>query len=282
VSDVFGRELPAPAKLEKPSGPIKVGGKEIRFRLLQTRLFVLVVGLMGVCFVSGLYYGIFEVHWWIPFTHVSLFYNKPWWDHEIWKVAWWTDGAWRHGERDLNEGLVCLLLGLKALSVKWENHYDETTGVLTVAWRFIASLILGEALILAALWISTFGVLMARHKSFSVHYAEFSASYLQYVYITAGLAIGLVVNLLVWKPAGRTIQRWLAEFSAGWWYRTGRMPIWIRFALTTPELRERTVYLFIAGVVEQARGLWIRWVFPWFVLFFLAVMGWGIYARWFA
>ena len=269
------------AVLPPPPKDIHVGGHKIHFRFLQTRAWVLIMGIAGVCFVSGVYYALTQVHWfWWP-GH-SLFYLKPGWDHLVHRT-WWTDGTWRHGVRNIGEGLVALLLGLKALSASWKKHYSERLGGFDVFMRFIASLVLGMAIILASLWVVTFGVAMIRHGSLSVNYVKPAGKYIEYAYIAIGVAVGFVVTFLTWKPAGRMIQRYLAEFSASWWYRHNRMPLWIRLPLTSPELRERTVYLFTwQGAGERARGLWITYVFPFAVVVFLGFLGTGVFARWFA
>jgi hypothetical protein len=268
----------APARqITEPPKHIQVGGRDIRFAFLQNKAWLVIGGFMCVMAVSGVYFAILQVHWyWWP-GH-SLFFLKTWWDH-LFHYTWWTGGLWRHGVRNDVEGEIALLIGIKALAGSWRKYWDEHTSDLELVLRAIASLIVGAALIVASLWIATFGIAMIKHRSLHVHYVTPPAKITEYIYIAIGLIVGWIVTKLVWRRAGTAIQRYLAEQSVAWWGRLNRMPVWIYLPLTPPALRQEVSWIFGESVPCRKHAFWVAWLLPFMAPVFIGFMVVGILAR---
>jgi hypothetical protein len=267
-----------------PPKHIQVGGQDIRFAFLQNKAWLVIGGYMCVLAVSGAYFAATQVHYYYWPGHSAYYWPghqlsfKTGWDSLIHK-PFWEDGTWRHGVRNVGEGVAALLIGVKALAGAWRKYYAERVSDLELVLRAIATLIVGIGLIIGALWIATFGVAMIQHRSFHVHYETPPAKTAEYIYIAIGLVVGLIVSKLVWRRAGTAIQRYLAEQSVAWWERLNRMPVWIYLPLTPPALRQEVSWIFGESVPCRKHAFWVAWLLPFMAPAFLGFMVIGFLAR---
>jgi hypothetical protein len=264
-----------------PAAPVKeatIDGHEIHLVTVQRYAWRIIGGLLAVLAVSGLYYALTQVHYYYWPGH-TLFYLKPGWDG-LFKQAWWpTD---RHFTRNNIEGIVAApAVTIAALS--WRKHWDED---LASSWevvgRLLAYFVVAACGLIIAEWFVTFGYAMIAHQSTHVHYVTPTSRLAE----IEGFVIGFVAGQLarpIWKPAARTLHFRLCEPSVNLWRRTRRPPLWVLLPMIPPTARTRIAWMFYARVATglgQAR--WAKWLLPVVCLIVVALIGTGIYARYFA
>jgi hypothetical protein len=243
------------------SEAVLLTGGEVHGRLVQSLYWSVAAALLGAAFVSGLYDGILQVHWyiWIGGFHVELFNLKYGWDHLL-PYNWWP--LYRHAAfRDIAAPAVATM-AVKTLLAgrKWWNKRVSNLRLLTSP---LVVVFLTLALGVLGVWLTDFAFPAAwaavasavRHPGFKVsaHFlGKASASQ-----IILGILIGQVVHRY-WAPVGATLQgatldrevdrkqeivtragidmkRAIQIDNAGWHIT----PAWVRLPLSPPVIRER-------------------------------------------
>lgn len=274
VSDL--REgLRDPAQAEHPTPPkhIEVNGHKIHLRMVQQIIWLGILGYIAICVVSALYYGITQVDYGtIAGHHIWL---KPHWDNLLHNV-WW--GLWRHGYRNMMEGVVAVPLAKSLLGSGWKKRPFLRLSTPKLALRMVEILVEGLVLITAGLWVASFGVAMLLHHSTHVAFITPSPRIVELEYFVIGLVIGQVIHRR-WRAAGNTIQLFFVEKGASFARNTGRLPVWVRRPLQPPVMRERVAWTVDANVPVHEHGKWIRVVAPAFLAINFLLFVWGVYVR---
>lgn len=184
-------------------------GDRVHGRFVQSLYWSVAAGLLGAAFVSGLYDGILQVHWYIHIGdfHLELFNLKYGWDH-LFPYNWWPD--YRHASfRDIAAPAVAtmaaktLLAGRKWWGVRVSN-LRLLTSPLVVIFLTLGLGVLG-------VWLTDFAFPAAwawacsglGHPGFKVS-AHFLGT-LSASQIILGVVIGQVVHRY-WAPVGATLQ----------------------------------------------------------------------------
>lgn len=231
---------------------IKVNGKYIRARGLQTFIWAGLAGVFGAAMVAGWYFNLLQVNWHV---HIGSFYYS--WDH---LKLWWDNGmgfihskSWvlyRHPYRDMGEPAVAIMAVHTYLAPRKYWNVRVSTARL-IATPFIL-LILALALITGAVWLLDFGLphLWANAPVPARGWETFFF----------GLIIGQILQR-VWGPAGATINGNLIDRSVD---KNGTyIPRWVRWPETAPIVRERWSWMQAHNMTRIIRaGLpkWVMWL----------------------
>ena len=198
-----------------------VNGKKIHFRREQMFLWGTILGLLGAGFFAGIY-------WWFLQQKYGNVSAKLWWDNGmgIFHSRSWV--FYRHGERDRLEpagatlGILAFLFGVRQNS-KAKLHsplFLAVTGVLLLAFAAAAAA--------AETWLIYFEAPAVNHHH----------PLLTWQTTVLSLVLGIILGKILhygWMPAAATIQYHLLEGPLS----KGRTPIWVRYPLAPPTLRER-------------------------------------------
>lgn len=226
----------------KPA-PIAVSdGKPIRFRLIQSVLWGVVVAACGAALVAGLYFNILQVNWHIAFGHFhhQFFYLKSWWDGtapyhggmgNLITSPNWT--LYRHGIRDLGEPALATI-AVKTLLAK-RSTWKKRCGPVSLVVRLILVAAVTIALAVGGIWAINFGL----PKFYAVPAWVVKASLEQ---LALGIVIGQIVHR-VWAPAGATLQGYFIDRSVERSVGSGRIPLWVRLPIAPVQVRERFALL---------------------------------------
>lgn len=251
------RKLPEP--IDMPNG------RPARARLLQTIVWIAVVGACAAALVAGIYYCLIEVNW-------HIFYLKPWWDGTapyhgglgglIRSPSWMF---YRHGYRDQGEPeLAFLVVGtLIAPRKTWTTRAPW--------WYMILAPVLLAALsalcITGLVWLLDFGIPQWAGVHALNHWWLFLGT------LVGGFAIGHIVKP-IWRPVGATINGWFVNWSVGEYmlrrHRRDRTkgplkaPVWVQHWYTAPlPLRERWMKtLKYRSALRPMLPLWKRRFIP--------------------
>jgi hypothetical protein len=219
----------------------EVNGKLIRLWWPQMIIWSAAAAFAGAALVAGIYFLVLQVDWHVHIGPVrfQIFDLKQWWDGSgAWasrggmgfvKSAAWPD--YRHlAFRDLAEPAIATM-AVKTLLAKskWWNTR-------VASWRLAATplilLALTFALGLGATWILDFGLPEAGRHLFHAPAATWEV-------VIAGIIIGQVLHR-IWAPAGATFQGSIVDrLVARARQAGGAIPVWVRWPLTPPVIRER-------------------------------------------
>lgn len=236
--------------------PILIQGKRIKFEFAQSLAWGLLLGLIIALIPAGVYFGVLEVHWYLPIGPEWLrhgFYLKHWWDSGMarWIVpGFFATNTWplyRHGWRDLMEPAVATFGVKTAMAKRWERK-DTRLGPVHLAVRVLAVFVLSTALVLAGIWLLDFGAPNAWHALGLPLINLGPLGKFSIGQLALGIVVGLVVHS-VWAPAGSTLQGTIVDRVVGT-IRVRRerrdtpdwLPVWVRRNWSPPPLRKRIAY----------------------------------------
>jgi hypothetical protein len=275
------------ATATQPSTPdvprhIKVNGHRIHLRIVQQLIWTFAAATAGAYIISALYYLITQVHW-TSGGHTVL-YLKPGWDG-LFKTAWWPVA--RHGLRDVYEGVLATLL-VKSLMANWKRKNLDEVG----AFRLITAplLIIGAALpiVLLGIWVVNFAGPWVWHHTvghrivhLAVHLPSWLDTYLStwnWQPLVIGIIAGLVVHRL-YRPIGNTVQLYFIERAVNRARATGSIPVWVRYPLTPPVVRERFAWMMEADIPVEKHGAWVDIVTPVMTAIFILLAIYGAFIR---
>lgn len=221
---------------------IPVNGHPIKFRFAQQVIWTYLLTTIAVAAVAAVYYLLFEVKYSIG-GH-TLVYLKPGWDGLI-KKPWWPVA--RHNYRNIGEGVVAAWL-VKTLITDWRKHPEQRLSVRRMVILFVLLVEAAFVLVTAGIYLLDFAGPNAWHHFFHHHHlhttvtmpgwlATWLAQYNWPALITGAVA-GQILHRL-WRPIGSTINLILLEHAAVKADKKGREPVWVRWPLMPPNVRER-------------------------------------------
>ncbi len=210
--------------------PVPLG--DIEHEKLQMRGQIITAGVLIGLIVSGLYFGIIQVHWYLPF-------GPGWLQHGFWLKHGWDDttGAWlsqhtwfinkgnwvwyRHNVRDL--GIPSLAI-FGVMSIFTAANYS---GKQYRGWRLLLSLVLFFAVFVVMVCAGTWlGLLAINHPG---HVGSFFAAHDFILWVTLGIIMSQVLHRL-FGPVGASLQgKWVELAVDNWWRKGGgEYPAWVR------------------------------------------------------
>lgn len=210
---------------EKPAKvSLATTGKFVRFRWGQMLLWSTVAGACFAAVVAGAYYLVLETNW-------GAFYLKGWWDHQAFDnlISRATWPRYRHAAyRDQLEPAAAVM-GVMTLLAK-PKWWAVRVGAARLAVTPLVLLALAIVLSMSGVWLLDFGLQHVWHAAPSP--ARIWET------LVVGVLIGRVLHR-VWAPVGATIQGQLIDGPVIRSRRRGRFPLWVRYPLAPPVLRER-------------------------------------------
>jgi hypothetical protein len=215
--------------------------------------WTVVTGACGAALIAGIYFNVFQVDW-------HAFDLKNWWDGGM---GVFTSPSWalyRHGERDLLEPALFIMAGKTLLA------RPKYWGAQVATWRLALTpvVLVAAAAGLAAggIWLLDFGLPRLWHALLGGYRvtAPPVISHSSWQEIVLGLAIGLVLHPL-WAPVGATLQGHYLRTAATRAHARGGTPLWVRYPLAPPVVRERYESLrdTYDTVVDDGGGALRRW-----------------------
>lgn len=250
-------------------------GDWVHGRLVQSVYWSAAAALLGAAFVSGLYDGILQVHWYVHVGsfYLELFNLKYGWDH-LFPYNWWP--LYRHAAfRDIAAPAVATM-AVKTLlaSRKW---WDKRVGNARLLTAPLVVVVLTLGLGVLGVWLTDFAFPAVwawacselGHPGFKVS-ARFLGT-LSASQIILGIVIGQVVHRY-WAPVGATLQgasldravdrrqaivgaagvstdEALRIDAAGWRI----VPAWVRLPLSPPVIRERFAEMWRGNAAVKIR-----------------------------
>lgn len=203
---------------------IKVNGKPVKFRFVQSAIHGAIIGFLGALLFAGVYFALIEIPWHINLLglHTGTSLIKSWWDGGMGFIHSGNWYLYRHAIRNDGEPAAFALFGsMLAAPPKYWGRKLPT-------WRLFLTppllLVVTGALIVAG----TYAI---------VHWAPSDWSY-----ATLSLILGLVIGVAMrplWKPVGAVLQGFLVDHEVDVSRATGRTPLWVRTPLGPPSMRER-------------------------------------------
>ncbi len=265
---------------------IKVNGHRIHQRLVQQLIWSFAAATAGAYIISALYYLITQVHW-TSDGHTVL-YLKPGWDGLL-NTGWWPVA--RHDLRDVYEGVLATLL-VKSLMANWKRKNLEEVGAFRLITAPLLIIVAALPIVIVGIWAVNFAGPWVWHHTVGhrvVHLAVHLPSWLD-TYLSAwnwqpliiGIIAGLVVHRL-YRPVGNTVQLYFIERAVTRARATGTTPVWVRYPLTPPVVRERFAWMIDSEIQVERHGAWIRIVAPVMTGVFILLALYGAFIRlWFA
>lgn len=209
-----------------------VSGKPVEFRFPQMLAWGIIAGLLGACFVAGLYYALWQVDWYVHIgsVHFQVFYLKKVWDAGTWWPSWLGHWAiYRHATfRNLLEPEVAIM-AVGTLLAKPTSWADRCGKIRLLTAPFI---LVGLAIVLntAGTWLLNFG-LPANARTI-VNWQSAGT-------LALGFAIGHFILRPFWAPVGALLQGDRIDASVGFARKYHRVPLWETYPLMPPVIRER-------------------------------------------
>jgi len=271
-------------------------GENVRFRFVQMTYWGIAAGFVGACAIAGVYFGLFEVYWHMPFGWFGVHGGgslKTWWDGLFSGPVW---PAFRHAAfRDIPEP-VFALLAVQTLLAKDKYKPVSTRRVIVSPVVIVfATFALGAL----SVWLVDFAlpdlwhwaVSAQGHPHWKLEHSAWLGRWSAGVILPAFI-IKRVVQAY-WAPVGATLQGGLldrsidrkqsivsdcgvspataVEFDLKGWHI---IPWVIRLPLTPPVMRERFSKLWRSNTevsVRNAHGRAVAFVCA--VVFVLVVIG---------
>lgn len=211
-------------------------GGHVHFRRTQMLLWSVVAAVLGAGFIAGLYYLVLEMHWYVHIgaLHWNGFTLKNWWDNLSSSPNWAT---YRHTAfRDIPESAFATM-GVLTLLVK-PKWWETKVGTLRLATAPVVLILSTFAMGLAGTWLLHFG-LPEGARTFLAHGQAGN--------LILGFLIGRILHRF-WAPVGATIQSKLLGRTVTASYRRKSIPVWVRYPLTPPVVRERFSKIYTESV----------------------------------
>jgi hypothetical protein len=239
-----------------PPVRIPVNGKPVRLRAAQMLAWSAAAGACGAALVAGLYFLVLQVNWHVHIGSVQfrIFYLKPWFDGGmgIFRSASWV--LYRHGERDLLEPAAAVM-GVMTLLAK-PKWWGVRAGPVRLVTAPLVLLAVAVALAAGGVWLLDFGLPHAWHSALGSYRVTAPGwiSHSSWQNFVLGFLIGRVLHR-IWAPVGATIQGYQIDKAVD---RTrlrhdGRRPLWVRWPLMAPVVRERFAWIMAHDTEVQER-----------------------------
>lgn len=265
---------------------INVNGHRIRLRMAQQLIWSFAAATAGAYIISALYYLITQVHW-TSGGHTVLFLKHDW-DHLI-DTTWWRLA--RHDVRDVYEGVLATLF-VKSLMANWKKAHGTRAGAVRLITAPLLIIVAALPIVVAGIWVLHFAgpwlwhhTLHHRVLRLSFHLPAWLDTYLStwnWQPEVIGVIAGLVVHRL-YRPVGNTVQLFFIERAVTRARNTGNVPVWVRYPLTPPVVRERFSWMMENDIPAEKRGIWVSIITPLMTLIFLLLAIYGGFIRlWFA
>lgn len=256
--------------LAKPEHKL-LTGENVRFRFVQMTVWGIAAGFVGACVIAGVYFGLFEVSWHMPFGWFGVhgsFTLKSWWDGLFGGTPVWA--AFRHAAfRDIPEP-VFALLAVQTLLAKDKGIPPVSTRKIIVAPVVIvfATFAMGALSVwlvdfaLPALW--HWAVSAQGHPDWKLEHSAWLGRWSVGVLLPAFIIKRIVQTY--WAPIGATLQGFMldisidrkqsiandcgvspmkaVEFDQKGWHL---IPWMVRLPLTPPVFRERFAKMWRAN-----------------------------------
>lgn len=218
-------------------------GTMVRFRFIQSTAWATVAGLLGACFIAGLYWLLLQQHWYVhlgTFNHGSGL--KSQWD-TLFTASSWPD--YRHALRDLGEPAVAVM-GVRTLLAK-PGYWNVRVGRARLLIAPLVLLAILVALAAGGTWLLDFGgpaawahlATVAGHPGFNLDGAFAWAGRASLGHLALGFVIGQALHRY-WAPIGATLQGFLIDRAVDRAKAPGgTIPLWEKLPLAPPVLRER-------------------------------------------
>ena len=239
-------------------------GHRIHLRKTQMLLWGIVAGVLGASFVAGLYYGILQANW-------HIFWLKPWWDGLFHGASWWP--VYRHTAfRDIPEPAFAVM-GIMTLLAK-PKYWDKKVSTIRLVTTPFVLIVLTFALGIAGTWLLNFGLPEHARSVLAWHSVG---------NLLLGFAIAHGLRFL-WAPVGATFQGHLIEAQVNKASAKGRVPLWVRWPLSPPVIRQRFSKLYTKrdGVQLYDKTDSHRWLVPLMSIVFTLVTALGIAGHYWA
>ena len=261
---------------------IEVNGHRIRLLLVQQLIWSFAAATAGAYIISALYYLITQVHW-TSGGHTVL-YLKPGWDGLL-STAWWPLA--RHDLRDVYEGVLATLL-VKSLMANWKRKNLDEVGAFRLITAPLLIIVAALPIVIVGIWVVNFAGPWVWHHAIGhrvVHLAVHLPSWLD-TYLSTwnwqplliGIIAGLVVHRL-YRPVGNTVQLYFIERAVTRARATGSTPVWVRYPLTPPVVRERFAWIMESDTSVEKHGAWVRIVTPVMTSIFILLAIYGAFIR---
>jgi hypothetical protein len=242
------RIFPAAKKTE----PVLIDGKPIAHRTLQKYLWPAGVGLILGLVISGLYFGLTQVNWYI---HIGSFYRHLFWLKRGWDDGvgqWLSQHTWfinlknwstyRHNARNLGApgfatvGVMSIVAGASRPAGK-----IYTTVAIVMLPVLLALLIAGGT------WVELSSVDHLHEHGFAVGTVSVAEA------AVLGFVIGRILHPVM-KPAGTRIQDAWTDWAVDRYWRKGggQLPVWIRRSLAPVTARESAMKRIQADQVNPS------------------------------
>jgi hypothetical protein len=210
-------------------GPLPLG--KIKHEKLQMRAQIVTAGVLIGLIVSGLYFGVTQVHWYI---HLGSFYWPGFWLKHGWDDttgAWLSQHVWfinpanwtfyRHNVRDLGipaMGIFGVMSIFTAANYSGKQYRD---------WRLLLSLVLFFAVFVVLVCVGTYLGLILIHRP--GHVGSFFAAHDFILWVTLGIIMSQILHRL-FGPVGASLQsKWVELAVDNWWRKGGgEYPAWVR------------------------------------------------------
>ncbi len=261
---------------------IEVNGHRIRLRLVQQLIWTFAAATAGAYIISALYYLITQVHW-TSGGHTVL-YLKPGWDGLL-TTAWWPVA--RHDLRDVYEGVLATLL-VKSLMANWKRKNLDEVGALRLVTAPLLIIVAALPIVIVGIWVvNFFGPWVWHHTvghrvvHLAVHLPSWLDTYLStwnWQPLLIGIIAGLVVHRL-YRPIGNSVQLYFIERAVNRARATGSIPVWVRYPLTPPVVRERFAWMMESDVPVEKHGAWVSIITPVMTAIFVLLALYGAFIR---
>ena len=241
------------------------GGGNARLRKAQMTLWSVVAGVLGAGFIAGLYFGILQADW-------HVFWLKPWWDG-LFKAPWWP--VYRHSAfRDIPEPAFATM-GVLTLLAK-EKFWDKRVSNLRLATAPFILIAMTFALGTGGTWLLHYG-LPPHARSVLAWNAAGD--------LILGFLIGRVLHAF-WAPVGATLNGRILETQADKAAARRKVPLWVRYPLVPPVVRERFSLLYarsreVTGDLFQGDRRQ-RWIIAVIVVVAVLITGLGLAGHYWA
>lgn len=248
-------QAPAPGRrlfgLLPPAKPrIDVNGQPIKGRAVQQAGWSVIAAILGPCLIAGLYYVILEQRYYI---HIGSFNHgaslKHWWDGGM---GWIHSPSWvlyRHGVRDLLEPAAAIM-GIKTLLAS-PKYWDKRVSGVRLVTAPVVLLALAIGMAVGGVWLLDFGLPNLWHHSFGTYTvtAPSAIANSSWQILLIGFVIAQVLHRY-WAPVGATLQGFWVDRAVDRAHLTYRLPLWVRYPLMPPVVRERFARLFDTSTDE--------------------------------
>lgn len=242
---------PQPARTGGQGKALLLSGKPVRLRGIQMTYWSTAAGLLFAALVAGLYFGILQVHWWLPLPGHPGFWLKGWWDAgPMWLRHAGNWALYRHGAfRDLAEPAIATM-GVLTLNAK-PRYWSASVGTVRLVTAPVILLALTFGLGVLGIWLLYFGLpdgwahaaSALGHPGFTLDSSFAWAGKLSAGQLLAGALIGKVLHRF-WAPVGATLQGYPLDRAVDRARATGRIPAWERLPTMIPVVRERFAKMY--------------------------------------